>query len=162
MKIPLLARLSLAAVVAGLAVSTTTQAVQTANTPNAAFIKWTLAPNASTISYKPIASVPTLVMAGVHDSPYPGVAQVTVQRVVNDDKYPNLPKDFLGWVGQNSFGSYPDSIKSTGGIAAAAGTTILRLDWYGSVHLKVGDGGNTLRITNGSPHTISGNMTWIW
>lgn len=142
--------LILAAVVAILTLSVVGHATQVITTPNAAFFSYSLAAGANSAPVTPVANQSVLVMGTQTTTGFRGIGQVALLHV---------PSNFLEWVGLESPSRSTSTI--TSGFSGAAGTHIVFLDFGHQVDIQVNTV-DTFRVHNGSPGTMTGNVTLIW
>ena len=154
--LPGVARSFLACSVLALAVTCTSQAVQTTTTPNAFQVFYSLNPNTTTVSYTTAANVPVHLMGTCITPGTRGVGSVSLLRI---------PGAFVEWVGLNS----PSNGTITQGFSGTEGTNIVQLDFGGSVYVEVGNVGgagngtrDSIRVINTGASLRQGYLTLIW
>ena len=141
--------LLLTGVVAVLTLTVALHAAQTISMPNAAGVKYSLAPGATSAAVTPAENTPVLVMGVQNSLGYRGVGQVALLHV---------PSSFLEWTGIES----PASAAITSGFSATAGTHIVYLDYSHLVDIEVASA-DTFVIHNANTSvTMNGVVTLIW
>src|SRR5438132_5469449 len=152
--------LVLAAMVAILTLSVVVRATQVIQTPNAAFISYSIAiggPNSAPIT--PVAGLAVLVMGtetAATDCSSPGVGHVSLLRSLGTTGSFITPAQLV-WTGLES----PSGSVITAGASFTAGTHILSLDSGHRVDLAV-NSASTFIVRNGSCRPVKGNVTMIW
>lgn len=140
--------LSLAFVVAALALGIFGKAAQTVTVPNAVNITYNLAPSANSSAITPASNQAVLMIGSQTAAGYRGVASATILHV---------PSNFIEWVGLES----PSGAAITQGFDNTAGAHILYLDFSHTVDVQVASA-DTIRIHNGNTTTMTGNLELIW
>src|SRR5438067_2593102 len=112
-------------------------ATQTITTPNAAFISYSLAPNANSAPITPVASKSVLVMGCCTTVGVQGVGQVSLL---------HIPSVGIFWVGLES----PFGAAITSGFSSTAGARIVYIDNSHQVDIEVA-GVDTILVHNGHP-----------
>jgi hypothetical protein len=141
--------LLLTGLVAVLTLTVALHAAQTISMPNAAGIKYSLAPGTTSAAFTPAENTPVLVMGVQNSLGYRGVGQVALLHV---------PSSFLEWTGIES----PASAAITSGFSSTAGTHIVYLDYSHLVDIEVASA-DTFVIHNANTSvTMNGVVTLIW
>jgi hypothetical protein len=140
--------LSAATLVATLALVTVAHAVQTITTPNAVFIRYTLASGTNSAPIVPVAGQSVFVMGCQTNINYRGVAQITLLRIAGS---------FLEWVGLESTAG----AAITQGFSGTAGTHIVYLDYSHTVDIRVNTT-DSFVVHNANPNPMAGSITLIW
>jgi hypothetical protein len=139
------AAMLLATVVAIITCLAVANATQTITTPNAAFISYNLAAGKDSAAITPASNKSVLVMGCC--TTLGGSGHVSLVNAANA----------FEWVGLDSaFGA-----AITQGASNTAGDHIVYIEENHYVDIQVASQ-NTIRVHNGSPFTLAGNVTLIW
>ena len=142
------AAFSVAALMASLTLLSIQRAFASTLTPNAIVIGYNLAAGGSTAPITPPPDRPVLVMGCCTTYNSRGVGQVTLERQSGG---------FLQWVGLNS----NNNGSITQGYSSNPGTTIVQIDYFGNVDLKVFNA-DSFVVANNSTGVRTGNVTLIY
>ena len=138
----------LATVVAIITSIVVANATQTITTPNAATVSYNLAGGANSAAITPATNRWVLVGGCCTTSIDGGVGQVSLL---------HLPSTSITWVGLES----PGSAAITSGASATAGSHIVYIDSSHSVDIQTASA-DTIRVHNGFPGAVTGNVTLVW
>ena len=137
----------MATVVAIITSMVAANATQTIQTPNAAFISYSLASGASSAPITPSTNKSVLVMGCCTTGG--GVGQVSLL---------HIPGIIIDWVGLESY----SGAAITQGFSSTAGTHIVYIEGHHFVEIQVASA-DTIRIHNAVGNsTVAGNVTLIW
>ena len=145
------AALLLATLVAGLSFTCLQRAVATVAVPNAGVLVYNLAAGANSPTIAVGNDRPVFVVANSTTPGYRGTGFVSVEK---------SPGSFLLWTGLNSLtGASQPTI--AGGIGGA-GSTMVQVDFSGTVTLQVSSSNDSIVVHNGSGGTATGSVLLVY